>query len=1375
MGVENLTGQYVRAVYPFETNHPREISLSKGDIIRVTSVIDDNWYCGQLRGREGNFPSSFVEVLSLPAVEEGQVLFGAVENFPAQQDGDLEFRKGAIILGTHQIDANWWQGQLGSSKGIFPVTHVMELELPPSLKERSHSLHSTEPLFALAMCDSVAQLDEELGFKTGDIITVTEILDSDWYYGELGSKKGMFLSSCVELIQDTSPGGGSVPHQLPKKSSSSIQKSFSLDQSYYSSVSDGQPAGGDVSQSESHNVPNDQSQLTIPDQTAAYTSENLKSLDSSVSPYAMTLYRFEGQSDNELSFDANEIVYLVQHVDDQWTEGEIDGRIGLFPTCFVSIIVDCPYAFSENEAVNKTEVNISEEESTRSYPEEQSEIDQEVKNKDLDINENQNFSTVDERLNKSDGSVNGVEQHMSRDQYALVLFSFTAETDQDLTVMEGDTVKILEYLNIEWVRALNENSGKSGLVPTVFLDIIDDSPLQSPAPDYKNHEVKGGSSEIVSDKEDLNVEPQVHFTPPSDKVKTTIKDKSSSVPVIKPSVSISDHTTEHREHNVAPETSQQNIHKSNIKEKSGSQSINFTLEQKPVLPVKPQLNPKPVTKPKPSLSPKPNLPNKTRLQPVKETEDSEASLLKSSSAQVLHSPDESSSTLQKSLSTNELSSSVSDTKTENRRATFSFGDVDTSKSLNDLISSELTKAKNDVKPDDAKEKMGNKPAHPGKPILKRDQASNKSSSSSNLIKTDPKRHSVNFPIQDTAHQKIISNDDFHGTFSTGNSVFFVDPVPSKKSYPSMRKPPPIPQRSFEQFDRSPSLKKDPPPRPTGPRLASAPPTVPLIPVKVTDTNHVKQNGQTPRTRPSRPAPSCPVPSRPAPTRPMPTRPAPTRPQPSSTGPAQPGPGEGLIDLEDTFKAEAHSVAVADLRKKIKDLEMDVDNCEKSRTELEKTLQGSEDNEEIKENIEFYTDNISGLNAELSELRKNLVALCPEEGDLEAQREAERRRKEEEERQREEEKKRTEEMKEKRREKRGKVIEELIQTEKDFQHSLGLCIETFLSPGAEKHPEVDLSVLMGNIEDVADISQRLLSALEGAVQGKDFEEQVIGVCFVVLSEDMKTAFAPYCRNHDEVITLLEKYEESESIMVYINKMLDKLRQKTVVFDLGALLIKPVQRILKYPLLLNELFKATEDDHPDKKEILTAINAMTDVASAINEYKRRKDLVFKYKKVSDETFGDKLAKLSFHTIKKKGSRFKGRISTNLGLLLIKDEDFDREEAKFRQMEKMVKVFIRNTQIYMDHLQESVSCHECVVADLADFYDDRQSNAEMEKYQEAQENLDRKHLPTFQETVRDLVTSPLNRLTSLFEAPNKVIQKRFDKLLDYDSMQRKVTDGR
>ena len=95
--VKDYVNQYVRAVYDFETNHPKEISLHKGDIIKVTSAVDSNWLCGGLQGRQGNFPSSFVELLTLPAVQENQKVFGAVENFPAQQNGDLEFRKGRMV------------------------------------------------------------------------------------------------------------------------------------------------------------------------------------------------------------------------------------------------------------------------------------------------------------------------------------------------------------------------------------------------------------------------------------------------------------------------------------------------------------------------------------------------------------------------------------------------------------------------------------------------------------------------------------------------------------------------------------------------------------------------------------------------------------------------------------------------------------------------------------------------------------------------------------------------------------------------------------------------------------------------------------------------------------------------------------------------------------------------------------------------------------------------------------------------------------------------------------------------------------------------------------------------------------------------------
>jgi len=53
----------------------------------------------------------------------------------------------------------------------------------------------------------------------------------------------------------------------------------------------------------------------------------------------------------------------------------------------------------------------------------------------------------------------------------------------------------------------------------------------------------------------------------------------------------------------------------------------------------------------------------------------------------------------------------------------------------------------------------------------------------------------------------------------------------------------------------------------------------------------------------------------------------------------------------------------------------------------------------------------------------------------------------------------------------------------------------------------------------------------------------------------------------------QYETSEEAINYINEMLTRMRQHMSVFDLGSVLIKPVQRILKYPLLLSELIKVS----------------------------------------------------------------------------------------------------------------------------------------------------------------------------------------------------------
>jgi len=66
-----------------------------------------------------------------------------------------------------------------------------------------------------------------------------------------------------------------------------------------------------------------------------------------------------------------------------------------------------------------------------------------------------------------------------------------------------------------------------------------------------------------------------------------------------------------------------------------------------------------------------------------------------------------------------------------------------------------------------------------------------------------------------------------------------------------------------------------------------------------------------------------------------------------------------------------------------------------------------------------------------------------------------------------------------------------------------------------------------------------------------------------------------------------------------------------FDLGSFLIKPVQRILKYPLLLQELLKLSDvprpgEDRTEYDELIQAVKLTQEAGNDINEDKRRKDL-------------------------------------------------------------------------------------------------------------------------------------------------------------------------
>ncbi|NWQ81276.1 PKHG3 protein, partial [Columbina picui] len=158
----------------------------------------------------------------------------------------------------------------------------------------------------------------------------------------------------------------------------------------------------------------------------------------------------------------------------------------------------------------------------------------------------------------------------------------------------------------------------------------------------------------------------------------------------------------------------------------------------------------------------------------------------------------------------------------------------------------------------------------------------------------------------------------------------------------------------------------------------------------------------------------------------------------------------------------------------------------------------------------------------------------------------------------------------------------------------------------------VSALFGNIEDIYELSSNLLQNLESCA----CDPVAVAVCFVTRSQEF-AIYTQYCNNYPSSVAALAECMRSKAQARFLRECQERLRH---ALPLGAYLLKPVQRILKYHLLLQEIAKHFEHKSGDDYDVvLEAIDTMTCVAWYINDMKRKHEHAIRQQEIQSLLLG------------------------------------------------------------------------------------------------------------------------------------------------------------
>ncbi|XP_049325366.1 proto-oncogene vav isoform X1 [Astyanax mexicanus] len=187
-------------------------------------------------------------------------------------------------------------------------------------------------------------------------------------------------------------------------------------------------------------------------------------------------------------------------------------------------------------------------------------------------------------------------------------------------------------------------------------------------------------------------------------------------------------------------------------------------------------------------------------------------------------------------------------------------------------------------------------------------------------------------------------------------------------------------------------------------------------------------------------------------------------------------------------------------------------------------------------------------------------------------------------------------------KRSCCLQEIQQTEEKYTQTLESILQHFMKPLQAFLKPPDIESIFINVEDLAGTHRCLLKEVQGSISGYGAEN--LYQIFIDYKERL-LLYGRYCSQVESATKHLDKIASTrEDVRMKLEEC--SMRANSGRFSLRDLLMVPMQRVLKYHLLLQELVKHTVSA-TDKENLRTALDAMRDLAQCVNEVKRDNEII------------------------------------------------------------------------------------------------------------------------------------------------------------------------